>query len=248
MRNTMMFMGVAAIAACCSYKPVLAAAAADAVPSAAATAAAPAASSQPALKVVQKRKLTPVAKRLVARIDLSSQTMNVEIDGQVEHSWKISSGAANGYHTPTGSYTPIHTAVLHRSRKYDNAPMPHAVFFRGGYAVHATGATWALGRPASHGCVRLSPSNAKTFYSLVNQYGKSATQIRIAGVTPVKTSLRAQPAGSSRRSRTIEEPMFSWTGYTVGARTSSYTNTVAYGSRGRMTTTRRGNKIVHTWW
>jgi hypothetical protein len=241
MRNNMMFMSVAVVAACCSYKPVLAAADAGATSATASTAAAPA-TSQPAAKVAQKRALTPIAKRLVARIDLSSQTMNVAIDGQSQYSWKISSGAANGYQTPTGTYTPTHTTVLHRSRKYDNAPMPHAVFFRSGFAVHATGATWALGRPASHGCVRLSPGNAKTFYSLVNQYGKSATQIRIAGVTPVKTSLRAQPAGSSRRSRSFSEPGFSWTGYSIGSYAGSY------GNHGRMTTTRRGNKIVHTWW
>jgi len=173
MRNTMMFMSVAAVAACFAYRPVVAAE----VQSATAVAAvAPAAAQPAATNVVHKRALKPIAKRLVAHIDLSSQTMSVEVDGQSQYSWKISSGAANGYQTPTGVYTPTHTTLLHRSRKYDNAPMPHAVFFRSGFAVHATGATWALGRPASHGCVRLAPGNARTFYSLVNEYGKSATQ------------------------------------------------------------------------
>jgi hypothetical protein len=239
MRNTMMFMSVAAVAACFAYRPVVAAE----VQSATAVAAvAPAAAQPAATNVVHKRALKPIAKRLVAHIDLSSQTMSVEVDGQSQYSWKISSGAANGYQTPTGVYTPTHTTLLHRSRKYDNAPMPHAVFFRSGFAVHATGATWALGRPASHGCVRLAPGNARTFYSLVNEYGKSATQIRIAGVTPVKTSLHAQPASSSRRNRGFSEPSFSWTPFTIGTRTASYSE----GSR--MRTTRRGNKIIHTWW
>jgi len=199
MRNTMMFMSVAAVAACFAYRPVVAAE----VQSATAVAAvAPAAAQPAATNVVHKRALKPIAKRLVAHIDLSSQTMSVEVDGQSQYSWKISSGAANGYQTPTGVYTPTHTTLLHRSRKYDNAPMPHAVFFRSGFAVHATGATWALGRPASHGCVRLAPGNARTFYSLVNEYGKSATHC-----TPSRPPRRAATAASaSRRSAGRRSP------------------------------------------
>jgi lipoprotein-anchoring transpeptidase ErfK/SrfK len=57
------------------------------------------------------------------------------------------------------------------SRKYDNAPMPHALFFEGGLAIHGTNAIRQLGRPASHGCVRLSPGNARTLFDLVRQHG-----------------------------------------------------------------------------
>jgi len=57
------------------------------------------------------------------------------------------------------------------SRKYDNAPMPHALFFEGRLAIHGTNAIRQLGRPASHGCVRLSPGNARTLFDLVRQHG-----------------------------------------------------------------------------
>ncbi len=63
------------------------------------------------------------------------------------------------------------------SRKYDMSPMPYSVFFRGGYAIHGTGYVKSLGRPASHGCVRLSKGNAAAFYSLVRQHGNKNTRI-----------------------------------------------------------------------
>jgi lipoprotein-anchoring transpeptidase ErfK/SrfK len=68
---------------------------------------------------------------------------------------------------------------MHYSRKYDNSPMPYSVFFKGGYAIHGTGSIRALGKPASHGCVRLHPSNAARFFSLVREYGPHRTRIRI---------------------------------------------------------------------
>jgi lipoprotein-anchoring transpeptidase ErfK/SrfK len=71
-------------------------------------------------------------------------------------------------------------AAEYYSKTYDNAPMPHAVFFTGGYAVHATEAVARLGSPASHGCVRLAPENAATFFALVQAYGARMTTIRVA--------------------------------------------------------------------
>ena len=65
------------------------------------------------------------------------------------------------------------------SKKYDNAPMPHSVFFTGGYAVHATPHVKNLGRPASHGCIRLHPTNAEQFYTLVKVFGQQNTRIVI---------------------------------------------------------------------
>jgi lipoprotein-anchoring transpeptidase ErfK/SrfK len=63
------------------------------------------------------------------------------------------------------------------SRKYDNSPMPHSIFFRGGYAVHGTNHVKSLGRPASHGCVRLAPGNARALYNLVRAHGAKNTRI-----------------------------------------------------------------------
>ena len=113
---------------------------------------------------------------LVARIDISTQRMSVEIDGVPAYHWAVSTGRGR-YRTPTGSYRPQRMYRRYFSRKYDNSPMPHAIFFRGGYAVHGTGYIRSLGRPASHGCVRLHPANAATLYALVGQIGKRGTRI-----------------------------------------------------------------------
>ncbi len=118
------------------------------------------------------------ANQLVARVSLSQQTMEVIVDGRTAFAWKVSTGR-KGYGTPTGSWKPIRMHKMWYSRKYDNAPMPHSVFFNGGYAVHATDAVKRLGRPASHGCVRLHPDNASDFYKLVEAFGPGNTQIVI---------------------------------------------------------------------
>lgn len=118
------------------------------------------------------------AARLVAQIDLSSQTMTVSQNGSVKYRWKVSTGR-KGYRTPTGSYSPKWLSKNHRSRKYNNAPMPYSVFFRGGYAVHGTYDLKRLGRVASHGCIRLHPDNAAKFFSMVQRTGNSNTRIVI---------------------------------------------------------------------
>jgi len=121
---------------------------------------------------------TALSANLVAKISLSSQTMTVTQNGVVKHRWRVSTGR-KGFVTPTGSWSAKWASRNHRSRKYNNAPMPYAIFFKGGYAVHATYETKRLGRPASHGCVRLDPSNAATFFQLANRSGLSNTQIVI---------------------------------------------------------------------
>ena len=92
--------------------------------------------------------------------------------------WKVSTGKS-GFATPTGAYKPTWLSIDHRSKTYDNAPMPFAVFFKEGYAIHATEAVARLGKPASHGCVRLAPQNAAMFFDLVDAYGKWNTKIVI---------------------------------------------------------------------
>lgn len=118
------------------------------------------------------------AASLVAKISLSSQTMVVKQDGVVMYRWKVST-ARKGYVTPKGSWKAKWLSRNHRSRKYDDTPMPYAVFFNGGYAVHATYDVKRLGRPASHGCVRLHPNNAAEFFALAREYGLSNTRIVI---------------------------------------------------------------------
>ncbi len=119
-----------------------------------------------------------MAAGLVAHIDISSQTMTVSSYGRTVYVWKVST-ARSGYRTPTGSYRPTVLRRMWYSRKYDNSPMPHSVFFRGGYAIHGTGAIKRLGSPASHGCVRLHPSNAATLFSMIKRTGAKNTRIVI---------------------------------------------------------------------
>ena len=113
-----------------------------------------------------------------AEIDLSSQRMVVTIDGTYYATWPVST-ARRGYVTPVGSFRPYLLRRMHYSSKYENAPMPHSVFFRGDYAIHGTDYVKSLGRPASHGCVRLRPENAAELYTLVLQHGFDHTSIRI---------------------------------------------------------------------
>jgi lipoprotein-anchoring transpeptidase ErfK/SrfK len=112
-------------------------------------------------------------------IDISNQTMTVDVDGWTYGRWKVST-ARNGYYTPRGSWRPFLLKRMHYSRKYDNSPMPNSIFFLGGYAIHATYYINQLGRPASHGCIRLHPQNAAKLYALVQKHGMSATRITIS--------------------------------------------------------------------
>jgi lipoprotein-anchoring transpeptidase ErfK/SrfK len=118
------------------------------------------------------------AASLVAHVDVSSQTMTVTNGGRVVHVWRVST-ARSGYSTPRGSFRPQRMSPMWYSRKYDNSPMPYSVFFRGGYAIHGTGAVKRLGTPASHGCVRLHTSNAATLYSMIKQVGARNARIVI---------------------------------------------------------------------
>ncbi len=122
----------------------------------------------------------PVAPQagVVAKVDLSQQRMNVYVNGARKYSWRVSTGRGR-YRTPVGSFRPTVLRKMHYSSIYNNAPMPYSVFFYGGYAVHGTNQTRYLGRPASHGCVRLHPSNAARLYSLVKRYGRGKSRIVI---------------------------------------------------------------------
>src|SRR5271163_4980649 len=110
-------------------------------------------------------------------IDLASQTMTVHSGSGETYVWPISSGRA-GHATPNGVFSPRALYAMVHSAKYGNAPMPHSIFFYGQYAIHGTTAVGNLGRPASHGCVRLSPANAATLFAMVERQG---AEIRIVG-------------------------------------------------------------------
>jgi lipoprotein-anchoring transpeptidase ErfK/SrfK len=121
----------------------------------------------------------PATASVVAKVDIASQSMTVVVDGAVAAVWKVST-ARRGYITPRGTYRPQSLARMHYSRKYDNSPMPNSVFFRGGYAIHGTYHVKSLGRPASHGCVRLAPQNAALFFDIIRLHGTRDAQIIIS--------------------------------------------------------------------
>ncbi len=116
------------------------------------------------------------ANAVVARIDVSSQTMTVSKHGRVLYTWPVST-ARKGYVTPRGQYRPTRMHKMWYSRKYDMSPMPYSIFFRGGYAIHGTNYVKQLGRPASHGCVRLHTANAARLYALVKEVGAGNARI-----------------------------------------------------------------------
>ncbi|HML42354.1 MAG TPA: L,D-transpeptidase [Hyphomicrobium zavarzinii] len=146
----------------------------------------PASGTAPASAMAEEPKTAAVTQEpppeptLGINIDLTRQVMTVSENGTPRYTWKISS-ARYGYRTPTGTFQPTWMSKMWYSRQYDYAPMPHAVFFHKGVAIHATYAINQLGRPASHGCVRLAPKNAAALFKLVNDHGKARTEIVVHG-------------------------------------------------------------------
>jgi len=118
----------------------------------------------------------PAQAHLLVVVHRSTQVMDVSNGGVLLARWPVST-ARPGFVTPAGAYRPTRLERMWRSSKYEWAPMPHSIFFRGGYAIHGTFETRALGRPVSHGCVRLAPGNARTLFDLVRQEGEGRTRI-----------------------------------------------------------------------
>jgi len=139
-------------------------------------------------------------------IDKSTQEMTVFVDGVQQYSWPVSTGM-RGYSTPSGTYTATSMNEIWYSKQWDNAPMPHAVFFtKKGHAIHGTLDEKRLGNAASHGCVRLSRENAKTLYTLVKATGLENTQVVLTGDT--KGGEGPKVASPSGRDGDIYPPWF----------------------------------------
>ena len=99
---------------------------------------------------------------ILVTIDLSKQRAWVEKDGKILDSTTVSTGKS-GYRTPAGRYviTDKHT---HWTSTIYHSSMP---FFQrlncGSFGMHSG---YVTGRPASHGCIRLPYSKAKSFFYL----------------------------------------------------------------------------------
>lgn len=139
----------------------------------------------------------PIAAQAKVKIavDLDSQTMHVEAKDK-SYDWKVSSGAS-GFDTPAGSYGVLWTDKDHKSDEYDGAPMPNAIFFKPGFAIHgAYKSNW--GHPASHGCIRLPVAKSAVLWDLVKADG---AEITITGGTPEEETVAERP---HRRARAID--------------------------------------------
>jgi hypothetical protein len=119
--------------------------------------------------------------KVVITIDKSSQRMTVSVDGAPRWTWRVSTGR-RGYPTPTGTFQAFRMEEDHYSKEWDDAPMPHSIFFtKKGHAIHGYYDTRRLGTPASGGCVRLNPNNARQLFALVEAQGVLNTTVVISG-------------------------------------------------------------------
>jgi len=118
-------------------------------------------------------------------VDKNAQLMTVAVDGVERYQWPVSTGIPS-YETPNGSFRTFRMEEDHFSKEFDDAPMPHAIFFtKIGHAIHGTESEGRLGTPASHGCVRLSRANATTLYALVEKEGVLNTTVTLTGSSQI---------------------------------------------------------------
>lgn len=127
---------------------------------------------------------SPARADLLIEIDKTSQRMTVTRDGATLHVWPVSTGRA-GHDTPSGAYKPFRLEVDHYSEEWDNAPMPHSIFFtKRGHAIHGSFDVKKLGSAASAGCVRLAPKNAEALFRMVKAEGLANVRVAIGGQVP----------------------------------------------------------------
>jgi hypothetical protein len=144
--------------------------------------------------------VAPASASILITVNKSTQQMTVAVDGATRWTWPVSTGRP-GYDTPSGRFTAFRMEADHFSKEWDDAPMPHSIFFTAkGHAIHGSFETRHLGSPASHGCVRLSPGNAAKLYALVEEEGLPNTKVVLTGDVR-----EASARGGSRRSRDADE-------------------------------------------
>ena len=152
----------------------------------------------------------PALAAVTITVDKSTQRMDVSVNGKTMYTWPVATGA-KGYVTPSGSYTAFRLEEDHRSTEWDDAPMPHSIFFtHQGHAIH--GSNSRLGVPLSHGCVRLAPQNAATLFKLVQREGLLKTRVIILDRAPVTTAaVKPTPAGTGpakKKSKKFVSPFY----------------------------------------
>ena len=131
-------------------------------------------------------------------IDKNVQMMTVAVDGVERYHWPVSTGIPSR-ETPNGSFRTFRMEEDHYSKEFDDAPMPHSIFFtKIGHAIHGTDSEGRLGTPASHGCVRLSRANASTLYALVQEQGVLNTTVTLTGSSQIALARNPRRAVARR--------------------------------------------------
>ena len=144
---------------------------------------------------------SPALAEIQITVDKTAQTLTVARDGAVLHTWPVSTGRT-GRFTPAGDFQAFRMEKDHYSKEFDDAPMPHSIFFtKRGHAIHGSFETKKLGRPASGGCVRLAPENARVLFDLVKAEGVLKTKVTISGDERIAIARadRQLTQGSARR-------------------------------------------------
>src|SRR6202035_4123153 len=139
--------------------------------------------------------------KIAITVDKNAQLMTVAVDGVQRYQWPVSTGNPS-HETPNGAFRAFRMEEDHFSKEFDDAPMPHSIFFtKEGHAIHGTESEGRLGTPVSHGCVRLSRANATTLYALVEQQGVLNTTVTLTGSASVALARnpRSQPATALAR-------------------------------------------------
>src|SRR3954469_18130084 len=144
--------------------------------------------------------------KVAITVDKDNQRMTVAVDGVERYHWPVSSGLPS-YETPSGSFRTFRMEEDHYSKEFDDAPMPHSIFFtKIGHAIHGTDSEGKLGTPASHGCVRLSRANASTLYALVKSEGVLNTTVTLTGSSQVALARNPKPRSNAAVARQAPQP------------------------------------------
>src|SRR5271154_7188099 len=137
--------------------------------------------------------------KIAITVDKDAQIMTVAVDGVERYHWPVSTGNPS-HETPNGSFRAFRMEEDHYSKEFDDAPMPHSIFFtKIGHAIHGTDSEGRLGNPASHGCVRLSKANASTLYALVEEQGVLNTTVTLTGSAAIAMARNPRPNTATAR-------------------------------------------------
>src|SRR5947209_1100002 len=149
---------------------------------------------------------TSAEAKVAITVDKDNQQMTVAVDGVERYHWPVSTGIPS-YETPNGSFRTFRMEEDHYSKEFDDAPMPHSIFFtKIGHAIHGTDSEGRLGTPASHGCVRLSRANASTLYALVKSEGVLNTTVTLTGSSQVALARNPKPRSNTAVARRDSAP------------------------------------------